>query len=81
MMGSNFKPLPLKLPMGVEFNRKKAKRKSYIPIYINKNGEVMPVEYNGSAHIHSYVKADGMIYINIGETTLQKGQLVNVRQI
>jgi len=81
MMGFHFMPLPLKIPMGVEYNRNKAKRKSYIPVYFNENGEVMPVEYNGSAHIHSYVNADGMIYINIGETTLKKGQLVNVRQI
>ncbi|MBN1651424.1 MAG: molybdopterin molybdotransferase MoeA [Bacteroidales bacterium] len=81
LMGFDFKPLALKLPMGVEFNRKKAKRKSYIPIYINELGEVMPVDYNGSAHIHSYVHADGMISINIGETTLQKGQIVDVRQI
>lgn len=81
LMGLDFKPLPLKMPMGVEYNRKKAKRKSYIPVYFNENGEVMPVEYNGSAHIHSYVKADGMIYINIGETTLKKGQLIDVRQI
>lgn len=81
LMGLDYKPLPLKIPMGIEYNRKKAKRKSYIPVYFNENGEVMPVEYNGSAHIHSYVKADGMIYINIGETTLKKGQLVDVRQI
>lgn len=81
LMGFDFKPLPLKMPMGVEYKRKKAKRKSYIPVYFNENGEIMPVEYNGSAHIHSYVKADGMIFINIGETTLKKGQLVDVRQI
>jgi len=81
LMGFDFKPLALKMPMGVEFNRKKAKRKSYIPIYINELGEIIPVDYNGSAHIHSYVYADGMISINIGETTLKKGQIVDVRQI
>lgn len=81
MMGLNFKPLPLKMPMGIEYTRNKAKRKSYIPVYFNENGEIMPVEYNGSAHIHSYVQADGMISINIGETKLLKGQLVDVRQI
>jgi len=81
MMGFDFKALPLKMPMGIEFSRKKAKRKSYIPVYFNQDGEVMPVDYNGSAHIHSYVYADGMISINIGETTLKKGQVVDVRQI
>jgi molybdopterin molybdotransferase len=81
MMGHNYKALNLKLPMGIDFQRKKAKRKSYIPIYLNENGEIMPVEYNGSAHIHSYVHADGMISINRGETKLKKGQILNVRQI
>ncbi|MCD6180143.1 MAG: molybdopterin molybdotransferase MoeA [Bacteroidales bacterium] len=81
LMGYDFKPLSLKMPMGVEYTRKKAKRKSYIPVYFNENSEVIPVDYNGSAHIHSYVKADGMIYINIGETTLKKGLIVDVRQI
>ncbi|MCD6091381.1 MAG: molybdopterin molybdotransferase MoeA [Bacteroidales bacterium] len=81
MMGFDFKALPLKMPMGIEFSRKKAKRKSYIPVYFNQDGEVMPVDYNGSAHIHSYVYADGMISINIGESTLKKGQVVDVRQI
>ncbi|MBN2236149.1 MAG: molybdopterin molybdotransferase MoeA, partial [Bacteroidales bacterium] len=81
MMGHQFRPVPLRMPMGMNYTRKKAKRKSYIPVYFNEQGEVIPVEYNGSAHIHSYVYADGMIFINIGETTLEKGQLVHVRQI
>ena len=81
IMGHTFEPLRLKMPMGVELRRKNTKRKSYYPVYFNENGEVMPVEYNGSAHIHSYVKADGMIFIHIGEASLQKGQLVDVRPI
>ncbi len=81
MMGHTYKALNLKLPMGIDFQRKKAKRKSYIPIYLNENGEIMPVEYNGSAHIHSYVHADGMISIKRGETQLKKGQILDVRQI
>lgn len=81
MMGHTFEPLRLKMPMGVELTRKNSKRKSYYPVYFNEKGEVMPVEYNGSAHIHSYVKADGMIFIHIGEASLQKGQLVDVRPI
>lgn len=81
LMGHKFRPLPLKMPLGVNYERRNTKRKSYIPVYFNENGEVIPVEYHGSAHIHSYVKADGMIYINIGETTLKKGQILDVRQI
>jgi len=67
--------------MGATFTRKKAKRKSYIPVSFTEKGEVVPVDYNGSAHIHSYVYAHGMIAIPIGETSLKKGQVVDVRQI
>lgn len=81
LMGHKFRPLPLKMPLGKDYERRNTKRKSYIPVYFSENGEVIPVEYHGSAHIHSYVKADGMIYINIGETSLKKGQIIDVRQI
>lgn len=80
-MGYNFKPLTIKMPIGVDYLRKKSKRKSFIPVYINDKGEVMPVDYHGSAHIHSYVNAQGMISINIGETKIKKGEIVDVRQI
>ncbi len=69
-----------KLPLGEKISRKKTERKSFIPICI-KNGEVFQISYNGSAHIHSYVAADGMISMEIGCQELEKGELVDVRQI
>jgi len=80
-MGYNYKPVTIKMPLGVDYKRKKSKRKSFIPVYINDKGMVMPVDYHGSAHIHSYVAAQGMISINIGETIIKKGEIVDVRQI
>jgi molybdopterin molybdotransferase len=69
------------MPIGIDFSRKNTKRKSYFPVYFSDSGEVIPVDYNGSAHIHSYVQADGMIALQIGESTLKKGTLIDVRQI
>jgi molybdopterin molybdotransferase len=66
--------------MGKTYSRRKAKRKSFLPVKI-KNGKIWPVEYHGSAHIHSYINADGIVAVEIGNTTLEEGDLVNVRYI
>ncbi|MFK5857444.1 MAG: molybdopterin molybdotransferase MoeA [Bacteroidota bacterium] len=71
----------IKLPMGSEYTRRKSSRKSFIPINIKDDGKVYPVEYHGSAHIHSYVFADGITSIEIGKEKIEIGELVDVRQI
>ena len=81
LMGISSLPNPLKLPMGAEYKRRKSRRKSFIPVTISADGKVYPVEYHGSAHIHSYVFADGITSIEIGKEKLEIGELVDVRQI
>lgn len=80
LMGTKLKRTSFSLPMGKTYTRRKAKRKSFMPVFL-KDGKVFPVEYHGSAHIHSYIYADGMVAIEIGETTLNEGDLVHVRQL
>jgi molybdopterin molybdotransferase len=81
MMGHRSPESMLKLEMGTDYTRKRTERKSFIPVYIDKDGKVYPVEYHGSAHIHSYVFADAMIYIEQEISKLNKGEIVDVRQI
>jgi len=80
MMGceSNFNTVPL--PMGIDYSRKRSIRKALIPVKII-NGEVIPLEYHGSADIQAYADAQGILSMEIGETKIQKGEIVNVRQI
>ncbi|MGE0088388.1 MAG: gephyrin-like molybdotransferase Glp [Bacteroidales bacterium] len=80
LMGFDFQPLDIQMPMGIEFKRKKTDRKAYIPVFI-KDGEVFPVEYHGSAHIHALSFAHVIIAFPIGVDTLLKGEIVHVRQI
>lgn len=70
----------LSLMLGVDYRRRKSDRKSFLPVKIKSN-EVFPIEYHGSAHIHAYVEADGLMAVNIGETEILKGTLVDVRQL
>lgn len=81
MMSTEWKPSIQKLPLGVRFERKSSERMGWIPVYINENHEVMPVEYHGSAHISALSCCDGIISVPAGKHLLEKGVTVDVRQI
>ncbi len=79
--GNEGKPKQVKVPMGADYTRKRTTRKAFFPVTFSSEGTVMPTEYHGSAHIHSYIHADGIVTIEIGETEIKKGSLVNVRLV
>jgi len=81
LMGFDYKPLSIKMPLHADYTRRKAQRMSWLPVRITPEGTVKPVEYHGSAHINAYSVADGIIAIPVGVQTLKKGELVDVRQI
>ena len=80
MMGRKEEHPRIPLPMGTGHKRKRAERMALIPVSV-RSGEVFPVDYHGSAHIHAYVSADGIISMEIGETELKKGAIVHVRPV
>lgn len=81
MMGHNYKPAMIRLPISKDFSRRKAERKSFIPVNITAEGKVKPLEYHGSAHIHAYEGATGIMAVEIGETHIAAGTLKDVRQL
>ena len=81
MMGYNGKTPVLRLPLREKFSRKYAERMAFIPVIITEDNMVQPVEFHGSAHISSLPGADGIISLPIGVNTIEKGELVSVRQI
>ncbi|MGD0581742.1 MAG: gephyrin-like molybdotransferase Glp [Bacteroidales bacterium] len=81
MMGHTYKPEEKFLAMAVSYERKQSFRVAWLPVMINENNEVIPVEYHGSAHITAFPYADGIVKIASGKTTLKKGEKVIVRQI
>lgn len=81
MMGYTWDPLIIPLPMKDSFSRRPVDRKVFIPVAITKEGTVSPVEYHGSAHISSLTVADGIIALPAGKNTIDKGEIVNVRQV
>jgi len=81
LMGCDYAPLELKLPIGISYERKKADRLEWLPVDINPQGEVIPASYHGSAHIHAVCLSKGIMRIEIETFEIAKGEIVNVRPL
>ncbi len=80
-MGSVRKSVNFKLPMAVDYFRKKADNLLFVPVTFTADGSVHPIEYHGSAHIHAYTLADGILEIPLRQNEIKKGELVHVRPL
>lgn len=81
LMGLNDHAKTFKMRLAKEIKRKKNKRLAWIPVKINSDGKIEPVEYHGSAHINALAFADGITSIPIGINEIKEGSIVDVRQI
>lgn len=81
MTGMNTLPSDMQLPVTDAYNRRRSERLSLVPVKVNSAMEVTPIVYHGSAHINSLNDANGVMFVPIGVSSIEKGALVNVRQI
>jgi len=81
LMGYDYTPPAIQIPLGESIRRMKTERQSWIPITITDTGTLKPVEYHGSAHINALCIADGVISIDVGVAEIEKGTIVRVRLI
>ena len=81
IMGSQWQPDVLKLPLSEDFQRKNSSRKAFEPVVITEDSRVQKVDYHGSAHIHALSYASGLMVVERGISNLKKGELVDVRPI
>lgn len=81
MMGYDFKPVIVKLPLAVDYRRKKSERLSFIPVILDDDGRILPVEYHGSAHINALNMAFGLMSVPIGVAEIRKGEPADVRPL
>ncbi|MFA6128407.1 MAG: molybdopterin molybdotransferase MoeA [Bacteroidales bacterium] len=80
-MGHSWNPPVIRLRAGKQMTRKKSNRLSWMPVRIDGDGLVYPVEYHGSAHIFSLRDAVGIIPVPIGKTIIEQGEFVDVRPL
>ncbi len=81
LMGHDYQPVELSMPMAADFRRKKADRLEWVPVDITPAGEVLPVSYHGSAHIHAVCLSKALMKVPVDTFTFDKGETVHVRPI
>lgn len=81
MMGHNFSPPEILLPLAKSFSQRIAERETWHPVKIDIKGEILPLEYHGSGHFLALADADGLICIPRGVVKIRKGTKVPVRLI
>jgi molybdopterin molybdotransferase len=80
LMGREEENVPWYLPLDEEFVRSKDQM-ILIPAILTGHGTVIPAEYHGSAHIHSYIQAQVIMEIPKGVLKINKGGQVRVRPL
>jgi len=81
LMGYDYAPPNIQMPLDESIIRKDTERQSWIPVVITETGTLKPVEYHGSAHINALCAADGVFSIDVGTAEIEKGTIVRVRLI
>ncbi len=81
MMGADREERDAFISLGETISRKKTDRDAWIPVELTDDGQVMPIEYHGSAHNRALCPADGLICVPSGVAEIPKGTLVSVRRI
>jgi molybdopterin molybdotransferase len=81
MMGKTTDDSFLHLPLEKDYNRKKGGQLFFVPVTLSEQGTVIPLEYHGSAHIHAYTLAQGIMEIPKEVLILKKGEIVCVRPL
>lgn len=81
LMGHSYEKVGFKCVILESYQRKKADRLEFLPVYMNKSGKVELLPYNGSAHIHALSKANALMEIPIGVNFIEQGDQVYVRPL
>jgi molybdopterin molybdotransferase len=81
LMGHDHRPPRLLLPLEEDYSRRNAGRQGYVPAFITNHGTVKLISYHGSAHINALVFATALAIIPLHVSSINKGELVDVRLI
>lgn len=81
LMGANYQPMRMRVPLAGEFSQRKANRFVLVPVHINNEGEACIIPFHGSAHINALIKANALMEVPEGTSEYNNGELVYVRPL
>ena len=76
LYGGPWSPGETSLSLGREFRRRKADRVEYVPVRIDDDGSLVPVEFHGSAHLTALMEANGLMIVPLGQSIVEAGERV-----
>jgi molybdopterin molybdotransferase len=79
LMGHDYSPPTLRLPMARTHTRQRFVRESWFPARITAEGAVLPCEFHGSAHVASLCDADCLGTMPAGVASLEQDSIVSIR--
>jgi molybdopterin molybdotransferase len=81
LTGSIEEPVLLHVPLAKSYHRRNRDTLFFIPVSLTGEGTALPLEYHGSAHIHAYSGANGMMEVAVGINDIKEGEIVHVRPV
>ncbi|MCX6240072.1 MAG: molybdopterin molybdotransferase MoeA [Bacteroidia bacterium] len=81
LMGKTTNESFLHLPLEEDYARIKSDQLLFVPVALTSHGTVLHLEYHGSAHIHAYINAQGIMEIPKGVSIIKKGEIACVRPL
>jgi molybdopterin molybdotransferase len=81
LMGYDYLPPKVQMPLDESLGRKDTERRGWIPVKITDAGTLKKVEYHDSGHINALCGADGLVCMDVGVAEIPKGTIVHVRLI
>ena len=81
LMGGDYQPRRIRARLTQTLTRKNVDRSEFLPVRLTPQGDAALFEYHGSAHIHAYARANGIIRIPEGLARIDAGSEVQVQLI
>ncbi len=81
LMGADYRPGRIRGRLTKDVVKRKVDRAEFRPVKLEPDGSVNFFEYHGSAHIHAYTVANGIVQIPAGVAKLNAGSDVQVTLI
>jgi molybdopterin molybdotransferase len=81
MMGNTCTGITVRALLGCDLCRKKGSRMEFRPVRFAADGTVVLPAYHGSAHIHAYTQAEGIVALPAGVDKVAAGEMIAVRMV